>query len=125
MNPETISSETKSYTDLSYLKKISRGDQAFMMDMISVFIADMPQTLNRLDSAFMGKKWPELKIIAHTMKSGIDFMGIYSIKETVKNIENYADKETCLELLPALIEKTKFTCLKALEELKAEINLPS
>lgn len=113
--------EPQKYTDLTYLKKLADGSNEFMLDMITTFIADVPQTLQNMDKALTEQKWHELKIIAHTMKSALDFMGMNSIKETVKNIEKYTDTKTNLELLPPLIEKTKFTCIKALEELKIEI----
>lgn len=120
-----IKSETKSknkkYTDLTYLKELAEGSNEFMLEMINSFITDTPQTLNNMDGAFAGKRWPELKVIAHTMKSTADFMGIHSIKETVRNIEKYAEAKTDIGSLPSLIAKTKFVCVKAMEELKIEI----
>ncbi|MBI2271155.1 MAG: response regulator [Bacteroidetes bacterium] len=116
-----INTESVKCVDLTYLKQIAEGSREFMIEMINSFIADTPKTLSDMDSAFAGKRWPELKIIAHTMKSSVDFMGIHSIREVVRNIEKFAEKRTNLESLPDLIETTKFTCIKALEELKVEI----
>lgn len=109
------------YTDLTYLIELAEGSNEFMIDMITSFISDMPQTLHNIDNAFAEKKWPELKVIAHTMKSTADFMGIHSIKETVRTIEKYAALKENNSHLPELIEKTKFACNKAVEELKIEI----
>lgn len=112
---------TAGYSDLTYLKQIAEGNTEFILEMITSFIADLPKTLSDMDKALSQKKWPELKVIAHTLKSSADFIGMHNIKETLKNIEKYAADRTNLELLPELVAKTKNHCMKAMEEVKSEI----
>lgn len=113
--------ENKKYTDLTYLRELAEGSSEFIIDMINSFIADTPKTLNDMDNAYAEKNWPALKVIAHTMKSTADFIGIHTIKEKVRAIEMYAAAKDDNQQLSPLIEKTKFACIKALEELKNEI----
>lgn len=118
-----MNANNEKYTDLSYLKEIAEGSNEFMIEMINSFITNTPQALNDMDAAFAEQRWPELKVIAHTMKSTLDFMGIHSIKETIRTIEKCAESKTNLEALPELIAKTKFVCTNAIDELKIEIEL--
>ena len=122
---ETNSNETclkhEKHTDLTFLKELAEGSNEFMIGMINSFVTTTPKALNDMENAFAEKKWIELKIIAHTMKSTVDFMGIHSIKETIRTIEKYAETETNTGSLPELISTIKSACINAIEELKIEV----
>ena len=55
------------------------------------------------------------------MKSSLDYMGIHSIRETVKTIEKYADEQVSLDLLPGLVAQVNEVCANAINQLKNEI----
>lgn len=109
------------YTDLSYLKEISEGSSEFMRKMIETFIEETPKLLQAMDICLTEKNWNGLKNIAHKMKPSIDFMGIRSIWEAIKDIEWYAAEKINLNLLPGLVTKIKNVCRYALEELEIEL----
>lgn len=109
------------YTDLTYLKGISEGSNEFMRKMIETFIEETPKLLQGMDNCLTEKNWNGLKDIAHKMKPSVDFMGMRSIWEAIKNIEWYAAEKINLNLLPDLVAKIKTVCQYAIEELEIEL----
>jgi PAS domain S-box-containing protein len=123
MKTEEIStlSNGKKHIDLSYLKEIAEGNNEFIKKMIRAYLSQTPTMLADMTKSIDGKKWKDLRGVAHKMKPSLDFVGLHSIKQTVKDIEKYSNEETHLELLPAMVEEVKSTCIVAMEELQHEL----
>ena len=117
-DPEKSMQENKHYTDLAYLEKLSNGDKTFILEMISVFLAQTPMTIESMWTYFNNKDWNSLRGIAHKSKPSLAFMGIKDLESVAISIEEYADKESSLELLPDLIKKMEFVCKEAIKELE-------
>ena len=107
--------------NLDYLNQLSEGDDEFSASMISYFIDNTPDTLESLEEFYNKKDWKALRNAAHKFKPQLTFMGIHSILETVEQIEQSAYKEENLDQIPGLTQKTKTICLKAIEQLKQEL----
>jgi HPt (histidine-containing phosphotransfer) domain-containing protein len=108
-------------TDLTYLKELAEGSDEFIKEMIDMFLIQTPEMLEIMAKCLHDKKWQTLRGVAHKIKPTIDFVGIHSIKETVKTIEHYASKEIHLDLLPDMVNKVIQVCSVAIIELKEEI----
>ncbi|HET6993307.1 MAG TPA: PAS domain S-box protein, partial [Bacteroidia bacterium] len=115
-----VSQDTK-HIDLSYLSQIAEGNHDFMKKMITAFLTQSPPMLAEMSKSLNEKRWKDLRGIAHKMRPSLDFIGIHSIKEVVKNIENYSNEEINLDLLPEMVGQVKEVCSKAMEELKSEL----
>jgi CheY-like chemotaxis protein len=74
--------------DLSNLIAISRGDTGFINKMISLFIEQAETTLMQIDTALLGENYSEISRLAHKIKPSIDNMGIISLKEKIRQLEN-------------------------------------
>lgn len=111
------------HIDLSYLKEIAEGNKDFMRKMIRAYLSQTPVMLEDMTRSISGKKWNDLRGIAHKMKPSLDFVGIHSIKQTVKDIEKFSQEESHLELLPEMVEEVKNTCTRAMEELQHELEI--
>ena len=107
--------------DLTYLHEIADGSQQFIKKMIETFIEQTPPMLDKMEIYLNEKKWIELSDIAHKMKPTIEFIGIHSVRDAVKNIESYGRTQINLDQLPILLKQVNDTCLKAIEELKIEV----
>ncbi len=120
---ENNSSENgqKKLINLDYLNQLSEGDHEFSASMISYFIDNTPETLESLEEYYSKKDWKALRNAAHKFKPQLTFMGIHSILEDVEKIEQSAYKEENLDQVPDLIQKTKTICLKAIEQLREEL----
>ena len=78
--------------DLSYLKKLSRGDDAFEQEMIQVFIDIAKVEGKNIQEAYENKDLTAINKIAHKIKPSIDQMGIHSLKDEIREIEKWTDE---------------------------------
>ncbi|MES2138836.1 MAG: Hpt domain-containing protein [Bacteroidota bacterium] len=109
--------------DLSYLKELSKGSNEFICEMISVFMAQIPEELDEIDTYCNAKDWHSLHRVAHKMKPSFSFMGIKELENVICLIDEYSATETNLDRLPDLISTLKNVCSKALQELEIEKKL--
>lgn len=111
------------HIDLTYLKDFARGDNAFIIEMITVFMIQTPELLQTIKTSLETKNWPSMRGAAHKMKPSMTFMGIKEMENVVRLIEDYSSKETSLELLPELIDKLEKVCVESIKELEIEKKL--
>ena len=102
--------------DLTQLNEISGGDGDFIKSILQTFKTDMPQMLNELKKAYSKGNLIEVGNKAHKMKSSIDFMGIASLKQTIRDVEKQGktEKDVTLEEDIAEIERVLHEVLKDL-----------
>lgn len=61
--------------DFSYLYELSGGNEAFEIEMLTLFLKQIPEELTELQTAYSVKDFKSVKIIAHRMKSSIPIIG--------------------------------------------------
>jgi CheY-like chemotaxis protein len=71
--------------NLDYLKEISGGDSSFEKIMMEQFLQQVPGELEAMQEAFSKGNYPELKHIAHNLKTSVSFMGV------AKTLDHYLD----------------------------------
>jgi CheY-like chemotaxis protein/two-component sensor histidine kinase len=108
------------YTDLTYLKKLSKGDDDFVKQMISIFINQTPTAIQKMEADLSNKDWTSLRAVAHKMKPSFSFVGVTSLQEKIETIEDNAEKGTNANLIADLIAQVKEVSLKAVAELQTE-----
>lgn len=116
-----ISNEEKKLTDLSYLKNIAANDISFMFEMIETFVEKTPELLKEMELASSSKNWKMLGSLAHKLKPSVTFMGIHSLKELVKEIEDKSQGKVKTGTLPGLVNKFSPACKDAIAELQERI----
>jgi PAS domain S-box-containing protein len=72
--------------DLSNLLKISNNNEAFMNNIIQLFIDHIPQSINDIRKAFNEKDFEKVRKIAHRIKPNILNFGIISIKDDIQQL---------------------------------------
>jgi PAS domain S-box-containing protein len=102
--------------DLSLINTIGKDDPAFASKIITIFVETMPENLVNLTKAGNEQNYEQVSKIAHKMKSNIDFLGIHSLKDTIRELET---NKTGSDKTGAQIEKVKYTIKKVFEQLKA------
>ncbi len=120
-NTSTENNTASKHTDLTYLKGIANGSNAFIAQMLSIFIEQTPQVLVRMEKALKNKDWKSLRFVVHKMKPSIMFTGLSEIINDVPLLEEYAAEESHLDAIPALVDKIKKVCREAVVELKEEL----
>lgn len=111
------------HTDLTYLKELANGSNQFITEMITLFIAQTPESLKNLEKHFQNKDWKSLRSTAHKMKPSISFVGLKEIEGDIRMIEEIATNEMGLERLPALISNVNQICKESLAELEEELKV--
>ncbi len=129
-NNDTMKTETsvlpmtsEKIYDLSMVESISGGDKSFVIKMLQLFLDTVPVTLEQMNNALQSSQWLNLSQLAHKLKSTIDSMGIVSLKQDIRYIEQKAKQEQNLEAMPQLVKKVNSIIQKTMEQVKADYSL--
>ncbi|MFN8165318.1 MAG: response regulator [Bacteroidia bacterium] len=108
--------------NLNYLKQIADGNDAFVAEMIEMFINKTPQALEEMAENFRKQNWEELKRIAHRIKPSFGYIGMSDIQSALARIEvlseEHNDAEQVNQLIHTVEESTRVVC----DLLKKELN---
>jgi PAS domain S-box-containing protein len=76
--------------DLSKLRAISRGNEAFVQKMIWIFCEQAPHMVSEMITASGEKDFARIAALAHKIKPGIDDLCIHSLVQRIRDIEKAA-----------------------------------
>ena len=107
--------------DLSKLKGIANGNEAFVKKMIQLFIDQTPPSVAAMEAAYRANDFEAVSKIAHRIKPSIDNMGIISLKSNIREIELQAVEFQQSERLIQLIDHVKRVIGMVVESLKEEM----
>ncbi|MDY6799686.1 MAG: Hpt domain-containing protein [Bacteroidota bacterium] len=79
--------------NLSYLKTISNGDNAFILELIEMFFEQVPEYQKMLQHLYNKKDWNNLARTAHKAKSAILMVGMNKLAAKLKKLEENAKEE--------------------------------
>lgn len=113
------SSSGKLY-DLTMVQGIAGGDEEFVKKMLRLFLETMPQSLQHLQKETVQQNWAGVSKLAHKLKSTIDSMNIRSLKDTVREIEQYGKKGEQTAEIPALVNEVVFVMEACIAQVKKD-----
>ncbi len=117
--PAPVSSQ-KLY-DLTTIIDISGGDEEFVQTMVELFIDTVPSNLKELNVALQNKNWDFVSKAAHKLKSTLDSMGIHSIGQDIRLVEQTAKTKESLENIPAMVSRINDVVGKCIDQLKKDL----
>ncbi len=116
------SEEDKILYDLRNIQALSRGNDDFIQKMLSIFITQTQETIPMVEKAFEEKNYAEIARLIHRIKPSIEGVGIYSIKETVKDLEvKSKEQQADFPELYTMFLEVKETLFTAINQLEREI----
>ena len=74
--------------DLSYLKKLSGGDNNFISEMVRLFLKQTPIDLVKLQQAIADEDVDTVKRTVHKLKSSVSMLGVGKMTVQLKNMES-------------------------------------
>ena len=74
--------------DLNKLKSISRGDDDFLNRMLDLFLSEIPNNLEQMQTAINNNELKNVSAIAHRIKPALMNMGIVSINNQILFLES-------------------------------------
>ena len=90
--------------NLTYLKSITPGNNAFAIQVIELFLKEAADNINEITNSCSSNNWSELYKNAHKIKPSIEMLGFPAdMKEALLNINVLSKSETNIEKLVDLV----------------------
>ncbi len=110
-----------SYTDLSYLKELTQGQNDTLRAAIEKFIDSTPEMLEQLVIQVKGGEYERLAKSAHKLKSSVAIMGMNETKNNLVQIESTVKNHGDTSQLPDLVAQVITQCQAGIEELQGAL----
>lgn len=104
--------------DLSYLNQIFQGNQEMINNIIQLFLEHVPQYIEEMVECVNQNDLIALHPLAHKAKSSISMLGLKSIEQQMRQIEQASKQHKNLEQLPSLVSDVKSECDLVYEQLR-------
>jgi hypothetical protein len=111
----------KSY-DLSFLNKISDGDEVFIREMITTFKQIAPEYIKKARSFHASGSIEALSKETHRIIPGVSFLGAKMLEEDLLKIEDFTKNKENLEQIPTLLDSVYLKINKLIEEFDRDYN---
>jgi HPt (histidine-containing phosphotransfer) domain-containing protein len=115
---ETISDQQ--HIDLDSLKKIARGDTAFLLKLIDHFLLETPQSMQKIEVLLEEGNYREIRDAAHKIKPSLSFMGVPKVENEIRKVEELSSSGTDPEELRKQVQSLKASIGQIISELKEE-----
>jgi PAS domain S-box-containing protein len=91
--------------DLSYLRKVSGYNEAFVTDIIQTFLTSTPSLLKRMEESVNQKNWTDAGRCIHQIKPSLGMLGMRTLQERASRLEEACKKKKNIpELRSGIIE---------------------
>lgn len=104
--------------DFNYLDEIMGGKQDLILEIIDVFLKQVPQELISLNDAIVLENFAAIKSISHTMKSSVSILGISILKPILQEMEDLGGVAKEIERIKTLYHELNKICKMALMEIE-------
>jgi PAS domain S-box-containing protein len=105
--------------DLSEIRELSNNDEAFVQDMIQVFVREMGLELKKLEDFSNSNDHISAKRVAHKIKSSFTLFRMDQLTNLAKNIEETDRLFVLQNLVKKLVKETEMLIYEVSKELKA------
>ncbi len=107
--------------DLSYLKSLSEGNDAFVREMLTIFSEDIPQLMAQLKVSMDAEDLKRVGQLAHKYRSPLSLLKLTRLEEIMKTMEHKVGEKVQLEEMKKLFEQACSLTSMALESVQREI----
>jgi HPt (histidine-containing phosphotransfer) domain-containing protein len=106
------------YTNLHYLNEVSGGDQAFIKQMIGIFLEQVPEFIAHMEKFLATANYAELGKEAHKAKSSVIIVGLNDLGDKLKELQRLTEEKKDVEKYPDYVEEFKKISRVAMKELQ-------
>jgi two-component system, sensor histidine kinase len=107
--------------DTKLIEKMSRGNKEFVKQILLVFTEDAPKAVEQIRQGIDNNDYATMKNQAHSLKSSIDLLNINSLKNIVREIEDYASKKESVSKIKPLYLTLESHVSAVIEAIKKEL----
>jgi HPt (histidine-containing phosphotransfer) domain-containing protein len=116
---KTIMNENPNVVNLKDLYDLARGNNAFIKEMIEIFLEQNPLDLSEIEKAIPANDFESIKAASHKMKTSLGFMGMKHLLVTLSEMEILSENKEDMPKIAAMYQDIKSNCETAMEELSA------
>jgi HPt (histidine-containing phosphotransfer) domain-containing protein len=93
------------YANLSYLESMAMGSNDLIIEMIQIFVDQIPEFTDGLTDHLNNKDFQALGALSHKAKSSVAVMGMDSLATDLKTLELAAKAGTDQDSYPILVNR--------------------
>jgi len=108
--------------NLDFLEKFTGGDQELAIQLIEIFLKQIPEAIQKLNQSISTQDWKETHAIAHKIKSSIAIFELNELKKLITNIEEYSRDLTSLDKIPNAFSAFREGTRHVMRNLEAELS---
>ncbi|MCG3166943.1 MAG: Sensor histidine kinase RcsC [Bacteroidia bacterium] len=120
-NTHILQSKEARVVNTESLRELTGDDDAFMAEMIEIYLRNTPSMLKELKSSFKKQDFETLKRMAHKLKSSLGMMGMNESLTIADSIEHFDESNVDQSILKLQIERLSDLISASLNELKKEL----
>ena len=99
------------YCNLDYIKELSAGDPIFVEDVLTVFLTEVPELINKMILSLNWKNNLEVARYAHRLKSSFIMLKRKDVEANLKKIESWdkrpIENKELIDILSSIINSTQ------------------
>ena len=107
--------------NIEFLDKFTGGDQDLAIQLIEIFLKQVPDAVQKLSVSIASYDWKETHAIAHKIKSSIAVFELNELKKLITNIEEYSRDHVSLDKIPNAFSAFREGTRHAMRNLEAEL----
>ncbi|WP_397446195.1 Hpt domain-containing protein [Polaribacter sp. R77954] len=120
--PDSHLSNTKSY-NLQDVVTMCRGNKDLVLNMVEVFIDQIPKFITALNTAFIEKNRLNIKNEVHKIKPTVHFFGAFKLEEQLLLLNEKALDALHETEVKVVVDKCNVLASEVINELKSDYNL--
>lgn len=109
--------------NLSKVYALSDNDPEFVMQIISLFVSEVPQDLKQIDIGIKNKDHKLAYAYAHKIKPTLDLLGLSMAYEEILQVETWTKAEGKKKEIEATFESIENQVDKAIKEIKKDFEI--
>lgn len=110
---------------MSNLEEITGGDRSMILEMLDLFIRDIPVHISKIDAHAQANEIDEIGKEAHKFKPTLQYIGLIDMFEDIKQLEMIAKSNENLEAIDDIVKRLKdgiAVCMPALVAKRDELS---
>lgn len=109
-------------TDLTFLGSFTGNDTQKIKRYVQMFLDRAPEQVEEMRTSLGTGDYEQLRSAAHSLKPQLSYMGIKSLEQDIRSVEEYSSTQTNLDSLPPLVAKLEQVLKQAFGELQAYVD---
>ncbi len=93
------------YADLTYLEEMSMGSTDVLVELVLLFLDQVPEYTDNLLSALTNLDFASLSLAAHKAKSSMAALGMHTMAADLERLESLSNKGENPELYEEIVKK--------------------